>query len=200
MSNVDIDDDFDETICYICYENLEDKIYGTTDHPDDTKAKCCINCISELLEKNGKSLIKRVPFNSYTLYQPNGDVYWKYGQQDYDSDDDDSDEEIMGQVVQPVVYPVIHPVIHPVGPVVHPVGPVVQPVVRHRAKIYTPLNISIIVGCIIGMWLAFAFICEIVHNYYHMKLLYNYHQCVLLITILIVSIAFGITGLATLKI
>ena len=69
--------DNDETKCAICLEYINDQKYATTDHPDDAQTKCCPPCLKEMFKKSNKSLISRVPVNSYTIYSAIGQVLEK---------------------------------------------------------------------------------------------------------------------------
>lgn len=70
----DLESSESDVACAICLEELGDSDYGTTDHPDDVKAKCCVQCIKEVSEKNKTSLISRKPISSYTIYNKTGVV------------------------------------------------------------------------------------------------------------------------------
>ena len=66
----------EEVTCAVCLEIIDEN-YGTTDHPDDSKAKCCVQCIKQVVDKNKTSLISRKPVTSYTIYSKNGEVIEK---------------------------------------------------------------------------------------------------------------------------
>jgi len=66
----------EEVTCAVCLEIIDNN-YGTTDHPDDSKAKCCVQCIKQVVDKNKTSLISRQPVTSYTIYSKNGEVVEK---------------------------------------------------------------------------------------------------------------------------
>lgn len=62
----------DKLTCSICLASIQDKDYGTTDHPDDSKMKCCVECVKQQIEKNRTSLISRKPIGSYSIYNKDG--------------------------------------------------------------------------------------------------------------------------------
>jgi hypothetical protein len=57
--------------CPVCLDCLKDT-YATVDHLDDATTKCHPECMHELFQKSGNSLIARVPVNSYTIYNLDG--------------------------------------------------------------------------------------------------------------------------------
>ena len=69
--------DDQSTVCCICLENLDGSNYGTSDHPDDARSKCCIKCIVELVRTTGTGLISREPIVSYTIYNKDGEAIQK---------------------------------------------------------------------------------------------------------------------------
>ena len=73
MNDSDITDSEDDKLtCSICLASIQDKDYGTTDHPDDSKMKCCVECVKQQIEKNRTSLISRKPIGSYSIYNKDG--------------------------------------------------------------------------------------------------------------------------------
>ena len=76
MNNIDLTEstDSDGIECSICLDSLINAYYATTDNDADQNAKCCIKCIKDHINKNGKSLISRENVQSYTIYDMYGTI------------------------------------------------------------------------------------------------------------------------------